>query len=83
MLVSPPAKPGLTLLNDFRRDICSVEHHAALALAKTCERAAQSGDAEMMASACQQAIQTFFDEMEPHFQFEERERFPVIESLFP
>lgn len=58
----------------------SREHHTALALAKACERAAQSGDEEMMARACQQAIQAFSDELEPHFQFEEVSLLPLLHS---
>jgi hemerythrin-like domain-containing protein len=56
----------------------SREHHTALTLAKACERAAQSGDKEKVNKACQRAIQSFSDELEPHFQHEEQSLLPLL-----
>jgi len=56
----------------------SREHHAALKLAKACERAAQSGDAAMVNSACQRAIRAFSAELEPHFKIEESALLPLL-----
>ena len=58
----------------------SREHHTALVLAKACERAAQSGNEEMVKEACQRAIQAFSDELEPHFQIEEKSLLPLLRS---
>jgi len=51
----------------------SREHHSALKLAKACERAAASGDAAQTADTCRRVSDAFTAELEPHFQFEERE----------
>jgi hemerythrin-like domain-containing protein len=64
-----------TALQQFSR-----EHHTALSLAKVCERAVQSGDAEQMSAACQRAIQAFTNELEPHFQIEEQMLLPLLKS---
>lgn len=56
----------------------SREHHSALALAKACERAAQSGNEERVNKACQRAIQAFYAELEPHFQYEEQSLLPLL-----
>lgn len=56
----------------------SREHHTALVLAKACERAAQSGDEELMQQTCRRAIQIFSNEMEPHFQIEEQAYLPLL-----
>lgn len=56
----------------------SREHHAALVLAKACERAAKSGNEEMIQKTCQRAIQAFSDELEPHFQIEEQSFLPLL-----
>lgn len=56
----------------------SREHHTALSLAKFCERAAQSGDAEQIRNACQRAVRAFSDEMESHFQIEEQTYLPLL-----
>lgn len=58
----------------------SREHHTALTLAKACERAARSGEDEQVALACQRAIRAFSDELEPHFQIEERALLPLLNS---
>jgi len=58
----------------------SREHHTALVLAKACERAAQSGDEEIIQKTCQRAIQAFSDELEPHFQIEEQTFLPLLHN---
>jgi len=58
----------------------SREHHAALALAKACERAAHSGDEVHVSQTCQRAILAFQNELEPHFQFEEVSLLPLLRS---
>lgn len=58
----------------------SREHHHALKLAKLCERAAVSGDTEQIGRACAAALQTFADELERHFAFEERELLPGLQT---
>lgn len=58
----------------------SREHHTALALAKGCERAVQSGVAGQVSAACQRAILAFANELEPHFQFEEQSLLPLLKS---
>lgn len=56
----------------------SREHHTALVLAKACERAAQSGNEEMVQKTCRRAIQAFSDDLEPHFQIEEKTLLPLL-----
>ncbi|MDT3705489.1 MAG: hemerythrin domain-containing protein [Thiobacillus sp.] len=56
----------------------SREHHAALSLGKSCERAAQSGDADVVSQACQRAVQAFANELDRHFQVEERTLLPLL-----
>lgn len=56
----------------------SREHHTALTLAKACERAAQSRDVDRVIQTCRRVIQTFSDELEPHFQVEERSLLPLL-----
>src|SRR5512139_572407 len=58
----------------------SREHHTALSLARFCERAAQSGDAETVSQACQRVIREFSRELDRHFQFEERSLLPLLPS---
>lgn len=58
----------------------SREHHTALTLAKACERAVHSGVAEQVKAACQRAIQSFANELEPHFLIEERSLLPLLKS---
>ena len=55
-------------------------HHTALSLAKTCERAALSGESAQIEQACQRAILAFSAELEPHFQFEEQSLLPLLKS---
>lgn len=59
----------------------SREHHTALSLAKACERAALSGDAEQVGQACQRAIQAYANELESHFLFEERSLLPLLHGM--
>lgn len=56
----------------------SREHHTALALAKACERAAQSRDEALVSKTCQRVIRAFADELEPHFQIEEQSLLPLL-----
>ena len=58
----------------------SREHHTALALAKACERAAQSRDEALVNKICQRVIRVFADELEPHFQIEEQSLLPLLNS---
>lgn len=58
----------------------SREHHTALALAKGCERAVQSGVAAQVGAACQRAILAFAEELEPHFQIEEQTLLPLLKN---
>ncbi|MBI5438853.1 MAG: hemerythrin domain-containing protein [Nitrosomonadales bacterium] len=56
----------------------SREHHTALTLAKACERAVQSRDEDKVNQACQRVIRAFSDELEPHFQLEEKSFLPLL-----
>lgn len=58
----------------------SREHHAALSLARFCERAAQSGDAAKVREACERAVAEFSGEIERHFQDEERDVLPLLQG---
>ncbi len=58
----------------------SREHHSALTLAKACERAAQSGNGEIISQACLRANLAFSNELEPHFQIEEHSLLPMLRS---
>jgi len=58
----------------------SREHHTALALAKTCERAALSGDEALVSLTCQRAIRALESELEPHFRAEEMSLLPLLRS---
>ncbi len=58
----------------------SREHHTALSLAKTCERAALSGESAQIEQACQSAILAISAELEPHFQIEEQSLLPLLNS---
>lgn len=49
-------------------------------LAKACERAAASGDAAQIGETCRRVSDAFAAELEPHFQFEERELLPVASA---
>ncbi len=56
----------------------SREHHAALKLAKLCERAAGSADKTEIQRACQHAAQSYADELEAHFLYEEQTLLPLL-----
>jgi len=58
----------------------SREHHTALTLAKACERAVQSGDAEIVRQTCQRAVQAYSDGLQAHFQIEEQSLLPLLQS---
>lgn len=58
----------------------SREHHAALTLAKACERAAESGAEDQIAAACERVIRAFADDLEPHFIVEEQSLLPLLET---
>ncbi len=58
----------------------SREHHAALALARFCERAARSGDATQVDAACERAVRAFRLELDPHFHTEEHALLPLLRS---
>lgn len=58
----------------------SREHHAALALAKACERAAHSAEAALVDAACLRVIRAFTGELEPHFLAEEQSLLPLLNS---
>lgn len=53
----------------------SREHHAALKLAKACERASVSG--ELVGETCRRILDAFAIELEPHFLAEEHELLPL------
>ncbi|HEY0664439.1 MAG TPA: hemerythrin domain-containing protein [Gallionella sp.] len=55
----------------------SREHHAALKLAKACERAVAAGQAD---ETCRRAVAVFATELEPHFRVEERELLPLLDD---
>lgn len=57
----------------------SREHHSALSLARSCERAALSDDTAIVRQACQRAIREF-PELYRHFQTEERSLLPLLAS---
>lgn len=56
----------------------SREHHTALSLAKSCERAVQSQDQELVRKTCQRVLKAFSDEMEMHFVTEEESLLPLL-----
>jgi len=58
----------------------SREHHTALALAKSCVRAAHSGDEVQVSLACQRAIRAFASELEPLFKIEEVSLLPLLRN---
>ncbi len=58
----------------------SREHHKALTLAKACERAVGSGDAEQLAATCHRAVEAFANELEPHFRIEEQSLLPLLKE---
>jgi len=58
----------------------SREHHAALTLAKACERAAKSTDVVLVGKTCQRVIRAHANGLEPHFQIEEVTLLPLLHS---
>ena len=56
----------------------SREHHTALVLAKACERAADSRDAEQVGATCERAIRAFAHDLDPHFLIEEQVLLPLL-----
>lgn len=58
----------------------SREHHAALKLAKACERAALSGDAAEVGRICRRAMDAWTGELDAHFSMEERTLLPLLEG---
>lgn len=59
----------------------SREHHTALTLAKACERVALLGNQELVVETCQRVLQTYENQLQPHFLFEERSLLPLLKSL--
>lgn len=59
----------------------SREHHTALTLAKACERAAQSGDALIVAQVCERALLAYANELDAHFRVEEQTLLPLLTSV--
>ena len=55
----------------------SREHYSALKLAKLCEQAADGDDAAIN-QACQHVIQSYTNELQPHFSLEEESLFPLL-----
>lgn len=53
----------------------SREHHAALKLARACERSVESGQLD---DTCRRVIAAFANELEPHFMLEENELLPLL-----
>lgn len=58
----------------------SREHHDALRLALHFARAAESGDELQVEAACEQARETFQNELLPHFREEEQLLLPRLEA---
>ncbi len=56
----------------------SREHHAALKLAKACERAVLSADAAEVERACRRAMEVYASELEAHFAVEEQKLLPLL-----
>lgn len=59
----------------------SREHHAALTLAKACERAALSGSEDVVIQTCQRALREFENQLQPHFQLEEESLLPLLTGI--
>jgi hypothetical protein len=55
----------------------SRDHHAALKLAKACERSTEAG---LVDETCRRVVTAFADELEPHFLIEERELLPLLSA---
>lgn len=58
----------------------SREHHTALSLARRCERAAQSGDAAMIAAACAEAVNALAGPLKSHFETEENALLSLLQD---
>ncbi|MDT8376803.1 MAG: hemerythrin domain-containing protein [Mariprofundaceae bacterium] len=58
----------------------SREHHTALVLARSCERAVQSGDKDLVRQTCQRAAGVFKDELVFHFRVEEETLLPLLQG---
>lgn len=58
----------------------SREHHAALVLARACERAGHSGNAGEVAATCARALREYAAQIEAHFDLEERRLLPLLQG---
>lgn len=56
----------------------SREHHAALVLARACERAGRSGNADAVAAACVRALTEYAAQIAAHFELEEQRLLPLL-----
>ena len=56
----------------------SREHYAALKLARDARRAAESGDSVAICQLSQRVVDTFANELDPHFRHEEEGVFPYL-----
>ncbi len=59
----------------------SREHHTALSLARRCERAAQSGDTALIATACEEALNALAGPLKSHFETEENALLPLLQDV--
>lgn len=59
----------------------SREHYSALSLAKVCERTALSGDEKLVMEVCLRVLQAYENQLEPHFQFEEKSLLPRLKGM--
>lgn len=58
----------------------SRDHHAALTLARACERAARAGNADQIAAACARALREYTEHLAAHFETEERSLLPRLQD---
>lgn len=58
----------------------SREHHAALVLARACERAGHSGNADEVDATCARALQEYVAQIEAHFDLEEQRLLPRLQG---
>ena len=58
----------------------SREHHAALVLARACERAGRSGNADDVAATCARALREYAAQIEAHFDLEEQRLLPLLQG---
>lgn len=56
----------------------SREHHAALTLARACERAGHSDNPDQVAAACARALREYAQQLAAHFELEERSLLPLL-----